>query len=173
MMVRVMGFNSRPDTLVQDRTPQPHRFLLQRTAGPYIGVKRFQTIYHYSVMLLAGSCFSSVSAPRPFHHGIRRRGGTICAAALPSDRRQVQADMRTHLIHRPARTFSTTRWSSIFLLLDLILHGFHAAAVAFSRVHRNSVPSTRCGAGSRLADEPGLRSPFHAAAPCDLQISST
>ena len=29
---------------------------------------------------------------------------------------------------------STTRWSSIFLLLDLILHGFHAAAVAFSRV---------------------------------------
>src|SRR6202162_6132135 len=26
---------------------------------------------------LAGSCFSSESAPRPFHHGIRRRGGTI------------------------------------------------------------------------------------------------
>ena len=24
-------------------------------------------------------------------------------AALPSDERQVQADMRTHLIHRPAR----------------------------------------------------------------------
>ena len=39
MMVRSMGSNSRPDTLVQDRTPQPHRFLLQRTAGPYIGVK--------------------------------------------------------------------------------------------------------------------------------------
>src|SRR4249920_2343889 len=33
-----------------------------------------------------------------------------------------------------------------FLLLHLILHGFHAAAVACSRVHRNSVPSThmRC-----------------------------
>ena len=28
-------------------------------------------------MSLAGSCFSSESAPRPFHHGIRRRGGTI------------------------------------------------------------------------------------------------
>src|SRR6478752_10005156 len=26
---------------------------------------------------LAGSCFSSESAPGPFHHGIRRRGGTI------------------------------------------------------------------------------------------------
>jgi len=28
-------------------------------------------------MSLAGSCFSPESAPRPFHHGIRRRGGTI------------------------------------------------------------------------------------------------
>src|SRR5471030_2356776 len=52
---------------------------------------------------LAGSCFSSESAPRPFHHGIRRRGGTIYWAALPSDERQVQATERTHLIHRPAR----------------------------------------------------------------------
>src|ERR1700680_1330831 len=54
-------------------------------------------------MSLAGSCFSSESAPRPFHYGIRRQGGTIFPAALPSDERQVQADMRTHLIHRPAR----------------------------------------------------------------------
>jgi hypothetical protein len=53
-------------------------------------------------MSLAGSCFSSESAPWPFHHGIRRRGGTIFTAALP-DERQVQADIRTHLIHRPAR----------------------------------------------------------------------
>ena len=36
-------------------------------------------------MSLAGSCFSSESAPRPFHHGIRRRGGTIFGAALPSE----------------------------------------------------------------------------------------
>src|SRR6201990_2649153 len=54
-------------------------------------------------MSLTGSCFSSESAPRPFHHGIRGRGGTIYTAALPSIKRQVQADMRTHLIHRPAR----------------------------------------------------------------------
>src|SRR5215831_20099508 len=41
---------------------------------------------------------------------------------------------------------STARWSSSVLLSDLILHGFHAAAVACSRVQRNSVPSThmRC-----------------------------
>src|SRR5205807_3089592 len=35
-------------------------------------------------MSLTGSCFSSESAPRPFHHGIRRRGGTIFWSALPS-----------------------------------------------------------------------------------------
>src|SRR5277367_5404681 len=43
-------------------------------------------------MSLAGSCFSSESAPRPFHHGIRGRGGTIFTAALPSVERQDQAD---------------------------------------------------------------------------------
>jgi len=35
-------------------------------------------------MSLTCSCFSSDSAPRLFHHGIRRRGGTIFWAALPS-----------------------------------------------------------------------------------------
>ena len=35
-------------------------------------------------MSLTGSRFSSESAPRPFHYGIRRRGGTILWAALPS-----------------------------------------------------------------------------------------
>jgi hypothetical protein len=54
-------------------------------------------------MSLAGPCFSSESAPGPFHHGFRGRGGTICWAALPSYRQQVQADIRTRLIHRPAR----------------------------------------------------------------------
>jgi hypothetical protein len=38
---------------------------------------------------------------------------------------------------------STAWWNSNVLLLDLILHGFHAAAVACSRVQRNSVPSTQ------------------------------
>src|SRR5271170_3167988 len=54
-------------------------------------------------MSLTGSRFSSESAPRPFHHGIRGRGGTIFTAALPSVERQDQADSRTRLIHRPAR----------------------------------------------------------------------
>jgi hypothetical protein len=94
-------------------------------------------------MSLAGSRFSSESAPGPFHHGIRGRGGTIFTAALPLPCWQVQADKRTHL--RPSsrkRHHSTTWWSSSFLLSRLILHDSHAAAVC-SRAHRNSVPSTQ------------------------------
>jgi hypothetical protein len=36
-------------------------------------------------MSLAGSRFSSESAPRPFHHGIRGQGGTIFRAAFDSE----------------------------------------------------------------------------------------
>jgi len=54
-------------------------------------------------MSLAGSCFSPESALRPFHHGIRGRGGAIFGSVLTADCRQIQADMRSHLIRRPAR----------------------------------------------------------------------
>jgi hypothetical protein len=95
-------------------------------------------------MSLTGSRFSSESALGPFHHGIRGRGGTIFRSALPSIERQDQADMRTHLIHRPARDILRLLGGTLsFLLLGLILNGFHAAAAACSRVHRNSVPSTQ------------------------------
>ena len=66
--------------------------LRQQTADPInvrfsnrpFGVKRFQGI-HWSVSTsLAGSRFSSESAPGPFHHGVRERGGTIYGAALPA-----------------------------------------------------------------------------------------
>ena len=53
-------------------------------------------------MSLAGSRFSSESAPRPFQHGVRRRGGTISYAALPS-RTVGPSGRATHLIHRPTR----------------------------------------------------------------------
>src|ERR1700680_3888068 len=69
----------------------------------HLGSSTFRLSTTTVSMSRAGSCFSSESAPRPFHHGIRGRGGTIFTAALPSDERQVQADIRTHLIHRPAR----------------------------------------------------------------------
>src|SRR5450756_3221576 len=69
----------------------------------HLGSSTFRLSTTAMSMSLAGSCFSSESAPGPFHHGIRRRGGTIFWSALPSVERQDQADMRTHLIHRPAR----------------------------------------------------------------------
>src|SRR5260370_17524862 len=64
MMVRSMSSNSRPDTLVQDRTPQPHRFLLQHTAGPYIGVKHFQTVRRCSVDVTHGLVLLFGIAPK-------------------------------------------------------------------------------------------------------------
>jgi hypothetical protein len=51
-----------------------------RFSNPPVWVKRFQAI-HWSAISLAGSCFSSESAPGHFHHGIRRRGGTIFGTA--------------------------------------------------------------------------------------------
>src|SRR5262245_13047734 len=80
-------------------------------------------------MSLTGSCFSAESALGPFHHGIRRRGGTISWAALPSVRWQVQADIRTHLIHRPARDIIPLGGALVFSY-RVILNGFHAAAAA-------------------------------------------
>src|ERR1019366_485939 len=68
-----------------------------------LGSKAFRLSTSAVSMSLTGSRFSSESAPRPFRHGSRRRGGTIYWAALPSDEWQVQATKRTHLIHRPAR----------------------------------------------------------------------
>src|SRR5437588_1482085 len=68
-----------------------------------LGSSAFRLSTAAASMSLAGSCFSSESAPGPFHHGIRGRGGTTFTAALLSYRQQNQADIRTRLIHRPAR----------------------------------------------------------------------
>jgi hypothetical protein len=66
-------------------------------------------------MSLTGSRFSSDSAPRPFHHGIRRRGGTIFWTTLPVN---VTAGSSRHTISpRPSsreRHHSTVRWISVF-----------------------------------------------------------
>src|SRR5450756_635105 len=65
-------------------------------------------------MSLTGSRFSSESAPRPFHYGIRGRGGTIFGSALPLHQRQAQADIRTlgrrcrYTNGRPKRTYELT-----------------------------------------------------------------
>jgi hypothetical protein len=92
-------------------------------------------------MSLVEPCFSSESAPGPFHHGFRGRGGTICWSALPSYRQEVQ---RTRLIHRPARDIIPPPGAARNVLLFCrIRYSSHAAAAACSRVHRNSAPSTQ------------------------------
>src|SRR3974377_1159744 len=54
MMARSISSNTRPDTLVRDHRLQSHDFPLQRTAGPYIGVKRFQTFPDRGVAITRG-----------------------------------------------------------------------------------------------------------------------
>jgi hypothetical protein len=88
---------------------------------------------------LAGSCFSTESAHRPFHHGIRRRGGTIFRAALPSAGPSGHANS-PHPSSREGH-YSTAWWSSGFLLFRLISQAAHAAAAFL--VQQNSVPSTQ------------------------------
>ncbi len=68
---------------------------------------------------LAGSCFSSESALRPFHHGIRGRGGTIFETALPSAGPSRHANS-PHPSSREGH-HTTAWWSSGFLLLCLIV----------------------------------------------------
>ena len=106
-----------------------------------VWVKRFQAIHQYSVDVLTGSRFSSESAPRPFHHGVRERDGTIYWAALPSDERQVQRTLRSHLIHRPVRDIMPREVELVFLLSGLIMYSAHAATAFL--LQRNSAPSTQ------------------------------
>ena len=61
-----------------DETPYPASLI------GHSGSSAFRLSTTTVSMSLTGSCFSSESAPRPFHHGIRRRGGTIFGTALPS-----------------------------------------------------------------------------------------
>src|SRR5215468_3294779 len=106
-------------------------------------VKRFQTIHHYSVDVAHGlALLFGIGTRGPsimgFEDEVEQSFGRPCRQF----ERQVQADMRTYFIHRPARGhLSTAGWISSFLLSALILNGFHAAVAATSRVHRNSVPS--------------------------------
>ena len=54
MMARSISSNTRPDTLVRDHRLQSHDFPLQRTAGPYIGVKHFQALHDGGVGVAHG-----------------------------------------------------------------------------------------------------------------------
>ena len=143
MIARSISSNTRPDTLVRDHRLQSHDFPLQRTAGPYIGVKRFQAIpllrcRHHSRARASLRNRHRGPSIMGFEDKVERSLGRPCRSC-----RQVQADMRTHLIHRPARdTVPPLGGARSFLLSHLIRRDCHAAA-AISRVQRNSVPSTQ------------------------------
>ena len=101
------------------------------------------------LMSLTGSCFSSESAPGALASWDSRTRWNNLWGGL-AVRRTVGPSGHANSPHPSSREghHSTARWSSSVLLLDWMLHGFHAAAaaVACSRVQRNSVPSThmRC-----------------------------
>jgi hypothetical protein len=110
-------------------------------------VKRFQTIHHYSVDVAHGlALLFGIGTKALPSWGSRTRWNNLWLGVAV--RRTVGPSGHANSPHPSSREghHSTTRWGSIFLLLDLILHGFHAAAAACSRVQRNSVPSThmRC-----------------------------
>jgi hypothetical protein len=118
--------------------------IFYRFSNRPVGVKRFQAIHHGSVdvshglALLFGIGTRALPSWDPRTRRNNLTGGlTVRVTVGPSD--------RTNSPHPSSREghLSTAGWNSSFLLSGLILNGFHAAAGACSRVHRNSVPSTQ------------------------------
>ena len=108
-----------------------------------VGVKRFQTFHCCSVDVAHGLVllFGIGTKALPSWDSKTRWNDLWVGVAV---RRTVGPSRHANSPHPSSREghHATARWSSSFLLLDLILHGFHAAAAAFSRVQRNAVPST-------------------------------
>src|SRR5260221_10914587 len=108
-------------------------------------VKHFQTIHHCSVDVARGLVLLYGIGTRalPSWDSRTRRNNLLGGLAV---RRTAGPSGHTNSPHPSSREghLSTARWNASFLLSGLILNGFHAAAAAaFSRVHRNSVPSTQ------------------------------
>src|SRR5664280_418495 len=110
------------------------------------GVKHFQTIHHCSVDVAHGLAllFGIGTKALPLWDSRTRWNNLLRGLAV---RLTIGPSGHANSPYPSSREghHSTARWSSGFLLSDLILHGSHAAA-ACSRVQRNSVPSThmRC-----------------------------
>ena len=111
------------------------------------GVKCFQTIHCCSVDVARGLVLLFGIGTRALPSWDSRTGWNNLYRGL-AVRRTADPSGHTNSPHPSSREghHATARWISGFLLLNLILHGFHTAAAACSRVQRNSVPSThmRC-----------------------------
>ena len=134
-------------------TPRPHQSSPGAARPPHVRFSNrpveasaFRLSSAAVSMSLTGSCFSSESALGPSIMGYEDE----VEQSLPRPCRQSSGrSKRTCELTSPSSReghLSTARWSSSFLLSDLILRSCHAAAAACSRVQRNSVPSThiRC-----------------------------
>ena len=107
------------------------------------GVKRFQTVRRCGVDVTHGLVllFGIGTKALPSWDSRTRWNNLWVGLAV---RRTAGPSGHANSPHPSSREghHSTAGWSSSFLLLDLIRHGCHAAAVT-SRVQRNSVPSTQ------------------------------
>ncbi len=108
-------------------------------------VKRFQTIHHHcsidvahGLVLLFGISTKAV----PSWDSRTRWNNLSVGVAVRRTAGPADIANSPHPSSREGH-HSTARWSSSFLLSDVILYGLHAAAGACSRVQRNSVPSTQ------------------------------
>jgi hypothetical protein len=110
-----------------------------------VWVKRFQTIHRCSVDVARGLVllFGIGTKALPSWDSRTRRNNLRDGLAVRPTAGPSGHTISPHPSSREGH-HSTTRWSSSFLLLRLILHGSHATAA--SLVQRNSVPSThmRC-----------------------------
>src|SRR5882762_8937685 len=108
------------------------------------GVKRFQTIHHCSVDVARGLVllFGLGTRALPSWDSKTRWNNLWGGLAVSLTEGPSGHANSPHPSSREGH-HSTAWWSSSFLLLHLILHGFHAAAATCSRVQRNSVPSTQ------------------------------
>ncbi len=132
----------------------PRRGAAHRMSASLIGHSRssaFRLSAAAVSMSLTGSCFSSESAPRPFHHGIRERGGTISSATLPS--------VPYGGFKRTCELTSSIvpRGTSFHHSVDL---EFPPIALRFAGSIGSRCRQPRCGGGSQPTDVPERRSPF-------------
>ena len=109
-----------------------------------VGVKHFQAIHHCSVNVSHGLAllFGIGTRALPSWDPRTRRNNLLDDLAVSVTPGPSGHTNSPHPSSREGHP-STARWNASFLLSGLILNGFHAAAAACSRVHRNSVPSTQ------------------------------
>ena len=130
--------------LSDSSAPSANPFDVRFSNRPF-GVKHFQTIHQRcSVDVARGLVLLFGIGTRALPSWVSRTGWNNLWGGL-AVLQTVGPSGHTNSPHPSSRKghLSTARWSSKFLLSGLILNGFHAAAAACSRVHRNSVPSTQ------------------------------